>query len=133
MSMSYWVCEGIGIREKDILRFVNRPKLMSEIGLESKGAEDDDIYSIISQKGFDSIAEVLYSLDKTNMTAYGNNGAGEYYFYFYPRYPWDVTEDCPKSYDDACSLIANTVIKICDMPFDQVTEMIEELYEPGCG
>lgn len=93
MSVSYWMCQGVGIRTNELLPFLSTQKcvqfmktqLPDDDITEDKFNIDDYLYG----NPFDNLAEMFTFCDDTDSLTYGDNGEGEYYFYYMPTYPWE--------------------------------------------
>lgn len=137
--MDYFICQGIGISAEELFPFLDKQKCITTIKRlhpEAKVSEADfDIEDWIFGMPYDSLAELLTFCDDTNTITYGDTGGcGTSYFYYIPSYPWERTENEPQSVDEVHERIIDAVLKLCDMPREQIEDMInDEIYDVGCG
>lgn len=101
MSMSYWICEGVGVRVNQLRPFLNPQKCIQLLKEQLPGEEisEDgfDIDDYLYGEPFENLADVFTFCDDTDSLTYGDNGDGESYFYYPPSYPWERTENEPSS------------------------------------
>ena len=70
MSMSYWICEGIGIRTNQLRPFLNTQKCIQLLKEQLPGEE-------ISEDGFD-IDDYLYGTDRKRASKYRGSPRASY-------------------------------------------------------
>ena len=138
MSTVYWMCEGIGIRTNDLYPFLNERKCINAIKEqlpdEEIDADDFDIDDYFYGEPFQNLGDLLCHVDDTNSLTYGDNGDGEYYFYYTPSYPWDRGENEPSSIAEVHERIISAVLRLCDMSREKIEEIIDDdIYDYGCG
>ena len=138
MSMCHWVCEGIGINTDDVIGKINVKKCIKFLKEQLPDAEIDekdfDIYDFLYGQPFDNFGDVLCHCDDTDTLTYGDNGDGEYYFFYTTSYPWERRENEPASIEEVHERIIAAVQKLCDLTSDQIEKLIQDdLYEYGCG
>ena len=137
MSMCYWVCEGIGIKTDDIYNFLDKKKCIDVIKQQFPDEEvpselDFDIDDYMYGKLFDNLGDFLCHCDDTNTFTYGDNGEGEYYFYYAPSFPWYRQSNEPKSIEEVHDRIVAAVQRVCNMSRDEIENIIDDnLYEEG--
>lgn len=138
MSMSNWVCEGIGINADDVIGSINVKQcikfLKEQLPDEEIEEEDFEITNFLYGEPFDNFGDLLCHCDDTNTMTYGDNGNGESYFFYRPSYPWQWCDREPKSLGEVHERIIAAVQKICDLTSDQIEALIDDdLYVYGCG
>lgn len=142
MSTCYWMCEGIGIRTNRLYEHLNRDKCI-EVLRRELGADFDedfcennefDIDEYLYGNPFENLGDLLCHCDDTNTMTYGDNGDGEYYFYYTPSYPWNRKENEPLSIVEVHERIIDAVQCISDLSRKQIEDMIDDdIYDYGCG
>lgn len=139
MSTCEWMCEGIGIRTNELYPYLNQTKcvdvLKEELGddfkFDTKSTFNIDDYF---PEPFESLAELLCHCDGTKTLTFDYNNNGEYYFYYTPKYPWDMREGEPLSIADVHERICKAVFCLCDISKEQLESMIDnDIYDYGCG
>lgn len=139
MSMCYWICQGIGIRTNELYSFLNKDKCVSEILRQLPDEQIDasnyfDIDDYFYGEPFENMGDLLCHVDDTDSMTYGDNGDGEYFFYYIPSYPWERRENEPESIEEVHNRIYLAVQKLCDISREEVEELIDDdIYEYGCG
>ena len=138
MSVCHWICEGIGINTDDVIGKINAKKcikfLKEQLPDEEIDEKDFDIDDFLYGQPFDNFGDVLCHCDDTNTLTYGDNGEGEYYFFYTTSYPWERRENEPTSIEEVHERIIAAVQKLCDLTSDQIEKLIQDdLYEYGCG
>lgn len=138
MSMSYWMCEGIGIRTNDLYPFLNAEKCIKVIKEQLPDEEIDeetfDIDEYFYGEPFQNLGELLCLVDDTDTLTYGDNGDGEYYFYYIRSYPWERKDNEPQSIEEVYERIIAAVIRLCDISSDAIRALVDEdIYDYGCG
>lgn len=138
MSVCHWICEGIGISTNDIICKINVKKcikfLKEQLPDKEIKEKDFDIDDFLYGLPFDNFGDVLCHCDDTNTLTYGDNGEGEYYFFYAPSYPWERSNNEPTSVEEVHERIIIAVQKLCDLTSDQIEKLIQDdLYEYGCG
>ena len=140
MSVCHWVCEGIGVRDDDVYPYLNFSKCFAEIQkiapndytLEEFDA--DALADLTCGNEFQCIGEFLARLDDHGVLSFGDNNDGQSYCYYAPTYPWFVTDNDPKSLQEAREYVKDVVRKVCDIDEDVLDRIIDnDIYEYGCG
>lgn len=112
MSMSYWICEGVGIRANQLRPFLN-PQKCIQLLKEQLPSEE------ISEDGFD-IDDYLYGEPFENL-------ADVFTF-------CDDTDSEPSSIAEVHERVIKAVLRLCDMAREQVETLIDDdIYDYGCG
>ena len=141
MSMSYWMCAGIGIRVNQLYPHLNKKKcievLIKQLGeAEMEGIEpyEFEIDDYMFGEPFANLGDFLCTVDDTNTLTYGDNGYGEYYFYYTPSYPWERSKNEPVSIQEVHERIIDAVIQVCNLSRAEIEAMIDdEINDVGCG
>lgn len=138
MSMSYWMCEGIGIRTNDLYPFLNAEKcikvIKEQLPDEKIDEETFDIDEYFYGEPFQNLGDLLCHVDDTNTLTYGDNGYGEHYLYYTRSYPWERRNNEPQSIEEVYERIIAAVIRICDISPDDIRVLVDEdIYDYGCG
>lgn len=138
MSMTYWMCEGIGIDTDSIRKYLDKKKcikfLRKQLPGEEINEEQFDLEDYLCASPFDSLGELLCCCDDTSTLTYVGNGDGTYYFYYTPSYPWDRKENEPQSVKEVHKRIIAAVKKICTVSTNELEKIInDEIYDYGCA
>lgn len=139
MSMSYWMCEGVGIATNALKPHLDTLKCIELIKEQSNNElipdeKDFDIEDYFFGQLFENLADMLCHCDSTGTLTWGDNGDGEYYFYYTPSYPWDRRENEPNSIVEVHERIKDAVQCLCSLTREQIEEFIDDdIYEYGCG
>lgn len=138
VSVCYWMCQGIGIRTNDLYPFISEKKCIAvikeQLPDEEIDEDDFDIDDYFFGEPFENFGDLLCHVDDTNTMTYGDNGDGEFYFYYTPSYPWDRGDNEPKSIEEVHERIINAVLRLCDISEDKIEEIIDDdIYDYGCG
>lgn len=138
MSVCHWICEGIGINTDDVIGKINIKKCIKFLKEQLPDAEIEengfDIDDFLYGQPFDNFGDVLCHCDDTDTLTYGDNGEGEYYFFYTTSYPWERRDNEPASIEEVHERIIAAVQKLCDLTSDQIEKLIQDdLYEYGCG
>ena len=137
MSTEYWICNGIGINVEYILPRLDKKKCMKFIESQIDGVEIEekefDINKFIEYPFFDNIADMLTYCDDTDTLTYTDNGEGTYYFLYEPSYPWLRLPKEPETREEVYENIIKAVRKITNMQSYEIRELIEDIYDWGCG
>ncbi len=138
MSMSYWMCQGVGVRTNELLPFLSTQKCVQfmKTQLPDEDIQEDkfDIDDYLYGEPFDNLADMFTFCDDTDSLTYGDNGEGEYYFYYTPTYPWERTDNEPTSIEEVHKRIIDAVLCLCDTTAEQVNALIDDdIYDLGCG
>lgn len=144
MSVNYWMNEGIGIRTDELYPYLNAQKCIAaikgqfpdgDIAIdETKDLDFFDIDDYMYGEPFDNLGDLLCCLDDSGTMTYGDNGDGEYYFFYAPSYPWGRSDNEPSSVEEVHKIINRAVLKICDIKEDEIEKLIDDdLYEIGWG
>lgn len=131
MSTCYWMCEGIGIRTNELRPYLSKEKCKSFLENEINGLSIDenecfDIDDFCFGEPFENLGDMLCHCDDTNTMTYGDNGDGEYYFFYAPSYPWLRTENEPTSIEEVKERIKDAVEKLCDLTRDEIGALIDD-------
>lgn len=143
MSVVHWICKGIGVRSSEVYPFLNQKKCLAE--LKKLLPDDEDVQNInIEFDDFDIndfmhgepymyLGHFLSQLDTSMLLSYGE-ADNESFCYYSPRYPWDISENDPKSLSEARALVKNVIRKVCDIDNERLEKLIDDdIYEYGCG
>jgi hypothetical protein len=146
MSLCYWSINGIGIRAKEIVPYLDKNKLINFLA--SQFPDDEDISEIYSNPNsfdfdindflygepFDNLADLLTHCDDTDSMTYGDDGEGGSYFYYPPCMPWEVTNNSPHTVEEVHNRIVLAVQKIATLTQEQIIDMIDDdIHVVGCG
>lgn len=146
MSVSYWMIEGIGVDVEKIRPHLNKRKVLKLI-LEQYPDDEDanewksrrdlrgfNIDDYLYGNLFDNLGDLLTHCDDTNTLTYGDNGDGGIYLYYPPSMPWHRVPNEPDSQKEVHRRIIEAVMKVTDLDFHTIDEMInDDIYEVGCG
>lgn len=143
MSVCHWIVEGIGIETSKLWDYLSKDKciafLEKDCGCEFTEEEkeqfsiDNDFEDIV-QETLANTAEAFCNCDKTGFMTFGDNGIGDYYFVYPPKYPWQCKEHEPKSIDEVHKIIRDAVHVLCDISDEEIEKLIDnDIYEYGCG
>lgn len=144
MSLSYWTIEGVGIPTQKLEAYINKKKFAE---LVVKMFPDDECTKRILDSGkwdtlniddymygypFDNLADAFTYCDDTDTITYGDDGEGNYYFYYPPSLPWHRCENEPGTYDELVKRMVAAVQKLADLSRAEIEEMIDDdLYVIG--
>ena len=144
MSICHWMCEGIGVRVYDIYQYLNLGRCLTEIKalfpndpkiqrIDPESFDENKFDDLTSGDRFVCVGDFLSQLDNNRVLSYGDNGVGESYCYYPPKYPWHLTDSDPKSLKEARELVKTVVRKVCDVDEETLEELIDDdIYEYGC-
>ena len=150
MSMSYWMIKGVGLKTDEVMPYLNKEKvakfLLEQLGNESEDVEilkrmlssghfnELNIDDYLHGMPFENFADVLTYCDDTDSITYGDDGEGDYYFYYPPSMPWEMRETEPKTIREVHDRIIVAVQKITDLTPEEIDLMIDdELNVVGYG
>ena len=139
MSMSYWMCEGVGIATNSLKPHLDTLKCIEFIKEQSNNEfipdeKDFDIEDYFYGQLFENLADMLCHCDDTDTLTWGDNGEGEYYFYYTPSYPWNRQENESTSIAEVHERIKDSVQRLCNLTREQIEKFINDyIYEYGCG
>lgn len=137
MSMCYWLCQGIGIKTDDIYPYIDREKcariIQRELPDEKIEVETYELEEFFYGEPFENLGDLLCHCDDTNTLTFGDNGYDESYFYYQPSYPWSRVDNEPVSRIEVCERIVDAVLQICSVSRKKIEELIDDIYEVGCG
>ena len=139
MSMCYWMNEGVGIRDGKVWPKLNNHKCFLEAQkLYPENFQDEDEFDVADDIDcgdcFQNLGDFLNQVNGMGLCLYGDNGDGEAYFLYPPKFPWETTEKDPKTLEEARNLIASTICKVTDMSLEEALQIVEDhIYEYGCG
>ena len=138
MSMVHWVCDGIGIRTNELYPYLNKNKCINFICKQVPNAKIDadsfDIDQFFDGNPFENLGDMLCHADDTNTLTFDTDGQGEYYFYYRPLYPWQMTDKDPVSLQEVHERIIDCVLCLCDMSRLEAESFIDNaIYDYGFG
>ena len=138
MSMSYWICQGIGIRTNELIPFLSMQKCIQFIKVQLPDediVEDEfDLDNYLCGNPFDNLGYIFCHCDDTGSLTYDDNGDGESYFYYPPSYPWRRRSNEPENICEVHKRIIDAVLCLCDMRREQIDALIDDdIYDVGCG
>ena len=138
MRIHHWICMGVGINTDSIRKYLDVQKcvklLREQFPEEDINEEDFDIDDYLYVNLFGNLGEMLCCCDDTDTLTYGNNGDGEYFFFYVPSYPWERRNNEPENIEEVHNRIIAAVQKICLVTSDEVEKIIcDDIYEYGCG
>ena len=138
MSLCYWWNEGIGIRTESIYPFLDKLKCIAEVKAQLPGEEIDeesfDIDDFLYGYVFENLGDFLCHGDDSGLMTWGDNGDGEYFFFYTPSYPWERRENEPTSIQEVHEHIINAVLRLCNMSREEIEAMIDDdIAEIGYG
>lgn len=133
--MDTWVNQGIGVDCEEIVPYLsiekvrailtnNYPDDFSDVNTGEMAREAIiDLY-----RG--GIAEMLADLDENNLVTWGtDSGRTDGFLLYPPSYPWEQTENDPKSQEEARELIKRLVRQVCDISEVILDNLVQEFYE----
>jgi hypothetical protein len=154
MSMSYWVCQGIGFEQTSLISTLDVDKLLSlvkeELGniVDENELEEDYLFSTLSnEKKIDvlmkyyikeqdwQLPELLQKKDAKNVLICASNNEGSYYLLYPPKYPWEESGGFT-SQEEVVKYIFDLIKAYCldDVPDHEIFAAIDvDVYEVGCG
>ena len=139
MSKTYWANEGIGIDCSELVPYLSRKKIIAFLRkLNPEYAEhlkedvtDDELQEIIDGD-FDGLCKVLAVAGESSVLVWahgGEGGSSEGYLLYPPKYPWNLTEDDPKTEEEARELIKKAVRRVCEISEERLDCLIDFIYE----
>ena len=139
MSKTYWANEGIGIDCSELVPYLSRKKIIAFLRkLNPEYAEhlkedvtDDELQEIIDGD-FDGLCKVLAVAGESSVLVWAHGGEGgsrEGYLLYPPKYPWNLTEDDPKTEEEARELIKKAVRRVCEISEQRLDYLIDFIYE----
>jgi hypothetical protein len=149
MAMCYWVCEGIGVEQSELLPLLDGDKLKGLfVGFSEDEWENDYGFSALSNEkkveaimdfvngsDFDGkLPELLKQRDSKGVLSCGNDNDGLYFLLYHPRYPWDESGGFT-SKDEVIRYIYELIKPYCkdDISEIKLLGIIDDVYAPGCG
>lgn len=138
MSVCYWMNQGVGIRASQLYPHLNSHKCYVAVCQQLQDEEIDEnefeLEDYLYGEPFQNLGDFMCHLDNTNVMTYGDNGDGEYYFYYAPSYPWERLDNEPLSLTEVHERIVDAVVKVTDLTRKQADALIDDdIYEYGCG
>ena len=121
MSVDYWSIFGYGIELSDIIKYIDKNKVITELKKLVHDTEipddTDDIFELDALCGYpyNYFAEFLCDLDERNVLTWDSDGDGNEYLMYTPNYPW-YTEYTPQSPQEVAKIITEVLDKVCSMP-----------------
>ena len=150
MSMEYWAISGIGLEVTRFLPFISKDKLMNF--LKDELPDDKQVRSLLQSQMFrvlpvseivrlelcssifDNPADMFTYCDDTNCLTYDGNGEGDWYLYYPPSMPWQLTENEPDSVEEVHHRIIAAISRLVDLALSEIESQIDdELNVIGCG
>ena len=154
MGMCYWVCEGIGFEQSNILPFMDGDKLkalFNEVTEDKWKAEwendygfnalsnDEKVESVmnfIDSSDFDEkLPELLQHKDDKGVLSYANDNDGQYFLLYAPRYPWNESGGFT-SQDEVIKYFYDLLRPFCrhDVTEEELLAVIDvDIFAHGCG
>lgn len=146
MSACYWMIEGIGLEVGQLYDRIDKRKLINFLVEQlpddenlqewkrKRNLQDFDFDEYLYGDPFHNIADFFTHFDDTNTLNYGDNGDGEYFLYYPPLMPWEVSDDDPKSVEEVHQRIVKAIIQITDLKSQEIEDLIDDdLYVVGIG
>ena len=153
MSLSHWVCEGIGIEQSDLTPLLDGDKLLkflrevyedNEITEEvlgekfSDGTNDEKVEILfddyVASEDY-QLPELLMKKDDKNVLCWGSDNEERYFLLYAPRYPWQESGGF-KSQEEVVQYICDLVRPYCrdDVAEKEILGIIDpDVYVYGCG
>ena len=150
MSVSHWVCQGIGVEQGDLMLLLDGDKLKSiacdvtDDELEdkhcfSKLTNDEKVgvlYDVYIEENYDwQLMGAFQEKDTKNVLICCCDGSDKYFLLYPPRYPWEESGGFT-SQDEVVKYIYNLLRPYCrdDVTEDELLKIIDvDIYEHGCG
>jgi hypothetical protein len=148
--MSYWVCQGIGFEQSDLLPLLDGDKLKT-LFADVTGGEWEDEYKFSTLTNemkveaiikrcdgayFDyGLTELLQRKDTKGVLSCGSDSDDRYYLLYHPRYPWDESGGFA-SQEEVVKYIYDLLRPFCrdDVLEKDLLEAIDvDVYANGCG
>lgn len=146
MSSSNWMCEGIGVTIGEIYSFLDADRLrdfMQENNLflpgkngfdpsEYQDMDNEERLEYLESCANDNLECILKAAEAKNLLVDANNGDGERYLLYAPRYPWNHPEDL-KTEDEVKQYILDLLMRftLADISGETIFNLIDYIYEPG--
>ena len=134
--MDTWVNQGIGVDCEEIVPYLSIEKVRAIL---TNNYPDDDFSEVTSMEMAreaildlyrGGIAEMLAEIDEHNLVVWGTDSDRTDGFLLYPpRYPWEHSENDPKSQEEARELIKRLVRQACDIDEMTLDNLVQEVYE----
>ena len=139
MSKTYWLNEGIGIDCSKLVPYLSREKVIKflrELNPEyaehlKEDVTDHELQERIDED-FDGRCEGLAAAGESGIVGWadgGEGGSSEGYLLYPPKYPWNLTEDDPKTEEEARELIKKTVRRVCEISEERLDLLIDNINE----
>ena len=152
MPVEYWICEGIGIEEQELVPFLDPIKLAQymqdekDYEFEDELLDEDSDFRKMSPleqikelidycDEASSITEILAEANKKRVLVSANDNCGKYFLLYPPSYPWQNTGDF-SGLEEVKEYICDFVLPFCrdDVKRQQIYDIIDEdIYEFGVG
>lgn len=150
MSLEYWSFSGIGVEVMRFLPFISKEKLAHF--LEDKFSDDKEVRWLLHSNMFrnlsavdfvkmelcncvfDNPADMFTFCDDTDSLCCGCNSEGDWYLYYPPSMPWQLTENEPDSVEEVHRRIITAILRLVDLAPSEIESQIDdELNVIGCG
>ena len=143
MSMCHWIVEGVGFDCGKLWDYLNKEKCIAfiekHIGYEFSDEEKEnfdinEMFEDYIEEQFCNIGEAFAVCDETNLTGFGDNGQGDCFYLYWPRYPWQHRPNEPHSIEEVHEILKKAVHVLCDISDEELDELLDDdIYEYGCG
>ena len=142
MSVSYWGIVGYGICIDKIIPHLNNEKIKSKIKelFAPKDTESiDDAEDVFDEDWFygdpySNFAEFLCEFDDKHILTWDDDGNGRAFFLYTPCYPWKFKpEELNLTVDDINMYMTDIIKLVCDLPDEDISNMIDYINDWGCG
>jgi len=154
MGMCYWVCEGIGVEQGDLLHIMDGDKLKELFNEVTKDEWKDEwendykfstlsndkkveaVMDFIDSSDFnEKLPELLQHKDVKGVLSTGNDNDGQYFLLYSPRYPWDESGGFT-SQDEVVKYFYALLCPFCrnDVTEEELLAVIDaDIFVHGCG
>ena len=153
MSVSHWVCEGIGIEQSELLHLLDGNKLIVLLKEAVEAAENawegiegfdelsnemkmEAVIEYIDEMDMDNkIPELLKLRDSKEVLITGTDNDGQYFLLYPPRYPWDENGGF-KSQEEVVQYFYDLLRPFCreEITKEELRAVIDvDIYAHGCG
>ena len=151
MSMCYWVCEGIGFEQSDLIPLLDGDKVKTlfadfvtdevweeEYNFSSRTNDKkvDAIMEMIDCSDFDNkLSELFQQKDDKGVLSCQNDNDGQYFLLYSPRYPWNESGGFI-SQEEVIKYFYDLLRPFCrdDVSEKDLLAVIDvDIYAHGCG
>ena len=154
MGVCYWVCEGIGFEQKNLLPLLDGDKLkalfneVTEDDWEDEWESDYGFSALSNDKKVEAVMEfidssdfneklpeLLQHRDNKGVLSSANDNDGQYFLLYSPRYPWDESGGFT-SQDEVVKYIYDLLHLFCrnDVTEKELLAVIDvDIFAHGCG